>query len=513
MIKKTIKKIIAVGLTTILLGTLMIGCGSSTSKSLDVSDPSKLEEVKLKMYLIGDKPKDFDVVYGKVNEIMKEKINATLDVSFLPWSDMTTKYQLLFQSGESFDMIFTAASWGYYSQVATKNGFYELTDDMLKKYAPNIYENEPKDAWKQAKINGKNYMIPSDQEEYGTRIFGARGDLMKKYGIEKIENYDQLEAYMDAVSKDTSSGVKVIANGGGQNLQYPYMMEKYGFGGISGAPLPSIGFDVNDQSGNIFAYVDTPEYKEYATKMKEFADKGYWASDSISSKATRDDDFVAGKTALMIWNIGSVADRVQRMNKSNPEWDAQVIDQTKGTNRLINTYTNNGMAINANAKNPERSLMALDLLRYDKDIYELTWYGVEGTHWQADGDKQYKTLDATENFPVGNVCPWGWYSQKEHRKPSDQPAIVQETIDKWKSDYTVTNPLAAFSFDDSKLKNEMSAVGNVITQYGVPLDLGMVQDVDTGIKEYREKLSEAGFDKILEECKTQVKTYMEEYNK
>ena len=59
----------------------------------------------------------------------------------------------------------------------------------------------------------------------------------------------------------------------------------------------------------------------------------------------------------------------------------------------------------------------------------------------------------------------------------------------------------------------MSAVGNVITQYGVPLDLGMVQDVDAGIKQYREKLSEAGFDKILEECKTQSKKYMEEYNK
>ena len=125
IIKKTIKKIIAAGLTAVVAASLMVGCGSSSSKSADASDPSKLQEVKLKMYLIGDKPKDFDTVYGKVNEIMKKKINATLDVSFLPWSDMTTKYQLLFQSGENFDMIFTAAGWGYYSQVATKNGFYE----------------------------------------------------------------------------------------------------------------------------------------------------------------------------------------------------------------------------------------------------------------------------------------------------------------------------------------------------------------------------------------------------
>lgn len=511
MIKNTFKKMISVGLAAILAGSIMVGCGSSSSKSADASDPSKLKEVKLKMYLIGDKPKDFDTVYGKVNEKMKEKINATLDVSFLPWSDMATKYQLLFQSGEDFDLIFTAAGWGYYSQVATKNGFYEITDEMLQKYAPNTAKNEPKEAWKQAKVNGKIYMVPSDREEYGTNVYGVRGDLMKKYGIDKIKNYDDLEKYMAAASKE--SGTKVIANGGGQNLQWPYMLEKNGFVSVNGAPTPSIGFKATDTSGEVFAFVDSPEYKEYATKMKQFAQSGYWASDSISSKATRDDDFKAGKTAMMVWNTGSVANAVQAMNKANPSWDAQVVDLSAGTKRTVQPYVNNGIAINAISKNPERALMAIDLLKNDKDINSLTWYGVEGTHWQADGDKKYKTLDASANFPATNVCPWGWYNTSLARTSSEQPAIVDEILSNWKKNDTVTNPLASFSFDDSKLKNEMAAVGNVITQYGVPIDLGMVDDVDAAIKQYRAKLTEAGFDKILEECKKQAKTYTEQYNK
>lgn len=511
MIKNTFKKMISVGLAAILAGSLMIGCGSSSSKSADASDPSKLKEVKLKMYLIGDKPKDFDTVYGKVNEKMKEKINATLDVSFLPWSDMATKYQLLFQSGEDFDLIFTAAGWGYYSQVATKNGFYEITDEMLQKYAPNTAKNEPKEAWKQAKVNGKIYMVPSDREEYGTNVYGVRGDLMKKFGIDKIKNYDDLEKYMAAASKE--SGTKVIANGGGQNLQWPYMLEKNGFVSVNGAPTPSIGFKATDTSGEVFAFVDSPEYKEYATKMKQFAQSGYWASDSISSKATRDDDFKAGKTAMMVWNTGSVANAVQAMNKANPSWDAQVVDLSAGTKRTVQPYVNNGIAINAISKNPERALMAIDLLKNDKDINSLTWYGVEGTHWQADGDKKYKTLDASANFPATNVCPWGWYNTSLARTSAEQPAIVDEILNNWKKNDTVTNPLASFSFDDSKLKNEMAAVGNVITQYGVPIDLGMVDDVDAAIKQYRAKLTEAGFDKILEECKKQAKTYTEQYNK
>ena len=58
-------------------------------------------------------------------------------------------------------------------------------------------------------------------------VFGVRGDLMKKYGIDKITSYDELEKYMDAVATgEKNSGIKVIANGGGQNLQWPYMIEK-----------------------------------------------------------------------------------------------------------------------------------------------------------------------------------------------------------------------------------------------------------------------------------------------
>ena len=75
--RKILKRMISVGLTTVIVGTLMMGCGSKANVGGANSDPSKLDPVTFKMYLIGDKPKDFDEVYGKVNEIMKEKINAT----------------------------------------------------------------------------------------------------------------------------------------------------------------------------------------------------------------------------------------------------------------------------------------------------------------------------------------------------------------------------------------------------------------------------------------------------
>lgn len=319
---------------------------------------------------------------------------------------------------------------------------------------------------------------------------------------------------MDAVAKDESgNGIKVIANGGGQNLQWPYMIERYGFSTVSGAPTPSIGYDVNDTSGKVFAFVDTPEYMEYVTKMKEFADKGYWAADSISSQSTRDEDFVAGKTAIMTWNLSTVANRTVEMNAAHSEWNATLLDLSEGINRVVQPYTNNGIAINANSKNPERALMAIELLRYDEEINSLTWYGIEGKHWENSGEGEYTSLEGSEGFPAGEVCPWGWYTTQFARTSSTEPEIVQETLTKWNENYTVSNPLAAFAFDDSNVKNEMAAVGNVITQYGVPLDLGMVDDVEVGVKQFKEKLKQAGFDKILEECQKQATEFVNQYNK
>lgn len=46
----------------------------------------------------------------------------------------------------------------------------------------------------------------------------------------------------------------------------------------------------------------------------------------------------------------------------------------------------NGMRIFSKFKNPERALMALGLLRNDEEINDLFCYGVEGVHYQNNGD-------------------------------------------------------------------------------------------------------------------------------
>lgn len=223
--KKSIKKILASTLiATMAMGSLA-GCGGSktansgsaaksnqaaksaagtsaktSSAAAGAIDTS--EHVDLKMYLIGERTPDFDEVYDKINEKLNEKVNASLSVDFLSWGEHDTKYSLLFSSQEDFDLIFTASSWCHYEQVAALGGFYPLSEDFIQTYAPDIWKTVPEVAWDQAKINGNIYMVPNYQNEFGADVYAIRGDLMEKYGISDITNWDDIKKFYLACAKD-----------------------------------------------------------------------------------------------------------------------------------------------------------------------------------------------------------------------------------------------------------------------------------------------------------------------
>ncbi|UKS30439.1 DUF3502 domain-containing protein [Paenibacillus sp. HWE-109] len=67
----------------------------------------------------------------------------------------------------------------------------------------------------------------------------------------------------------------------------------------------------------------------------------------------------------------------------------------------------------------------------------------------------------------------GWNSLNE-RLDSTVAAETQKFTEDWKKSVTVNHPLETFTFDDSKVKNEVTAVSNVMDSYGKPLFYGVV---------------------------------------
>ena len=135
--------------------------------------PDISEEVTLVMYLIGDRPADNDEVFAKINERLKAEINATIDVKFMSWGEYEQKYPLIFASGEDWDIIYTA-DWCFYNAQATKQGFYEITQEALETYAPMSAETMYPEAWEQAKVDDKVYMLPMNYKEITAYVYMVR---------------------------------------------------------------------------------------------------------------------------------------------------------------------------------------------------------------------------------------------------------------------------------------------------------------------------------------------------
>ena len=496
---KNIKKLLSLISCILIISIILAGCTGNPRNAAGGNG----EPVKIKMYLLGDKPQNYNEIYDKVNEIMKEKIGAYLDIEYISWADQDKKYSLIFAANEDFDLVYSA-NWSYYTQQAAKNSFLELTDELLKKNNPTSYAEIPQVAWEQAKVNGKVYMIPITGVEFGTHTMGIRGDLREKYNLPPVTSLETLEDYMSAVAKNETTitpwcalSTRSIA------LMTP---NEWDYAGNVGEEI-MIGYKINDNSGQIFSIVDTPEYEAYVKRMKTWFENGYWTSDVLST--ANSEGISKGRFAVQSHNILSTGNSLNFTETANPEFKVELCDISEGAKKLPLLYTNSGMSVHLTSKKVDKALSAVELLRNDKKLFDLTWYGIEGKHWNSVGDLEYSWLSddlpAEDQYYAG--CVWGWRNEKLWRTDVNMFGNSKETIQKWKDEDMVESMVQPFNFNSEKVKNEIAAVTNVYKQYGMPLEYGFVDPAD-GLKGYKEKLSQAGLDKIITEMQNQLNEYL-----
>lgn len=521
--KKKVKQVLSLALGTALTAGMLTGCGSGKSSEQTPADTGAAdgtvaaaaaadtsEHVDLKMYLLGDRTPDFDEVYGKINEILEEKLNCSISVDFLSWGEHDTKYSLLFSSQEEFDLIFTASSWGHYEQTVALGGFEPLSEEFIQTYAPDIWKVVPEMAWEQARIDGTIYMVPNYVNEFGQDIIAVRGDLLDKFGMTDITSWDDLKKFYLACAE---SGDGIYASQGGPWYQY---FQGKGMSTLGGAPKSGelVLYNTQDPTDtNLYYILDWDGFDDYCRQAKEMADAGCWSRDVLNSNDERQAGLLTGRTAGMIWNMGSCQTFAKQANAENEDWNVTLCDPVSDMKKEVQPYINNGVAINVNSKNKERAMMVLNEFYTNPDVYDLAMLGVEGKHWEAVGDDQYKVLDET-NYGVNNNCNWGWNNADitrkefvENRTPLDDTFEAMQA--KWEENVKEEHVLDGFNFDNSKVSSQVAAVeANIVTYYD-PLVNGLVDDVDASLDQFRQALETAGILEIMDELQRQVTEYVE----
>lgn len=490
-------------MAVILAVGCLAGCENvqtpSGSQSQSAS-PDTSKFVKLSMYCIGDQggPYAKDVL-SNFNKMLKDEINAELEPIMVSWADYKQKFPVVMASGEKFDMMFSA-NWILFDSEAPKGAYFPL-NALLPIYAPKTYAQFPKEAWEQCSVDGKIYLFPKYGKEFTSNQILIREDLRKKYNLPEIKSFDDLGKYMEGIKKNEPELIPYNVSAS-VNMLETWKQTLDWAGDIGGRTSVTYKFG---EPANIFSHVFTDEYEAFVKRQREWYNKGYWSSTVLSDKTNVNEAFKAGLSAVAINNIPTLANNVIVTDEKGFESKAYSLDAGTKIERFL--YKQNGTAINVNSQNPERSVMMLEYLNQNTDAYDALTYGILDKTYTltADGKTNPPKDIPSADLALLNIS-MGIGNPQVLREAANFPKDLSKMANEFDK-VAITADLASFVFKPDKVSAELAALTNVYTQYQLPLNWGVV-DPATGLKELRDKMKEAGIDKVIEEVKAQVAQYL-----
>ena len=366
----------------------------------------------------------YDEMMAELNKILTEKCNAELQTYFISWTDYLSNYNLtLAQMDGTVDLVGTASDW-LDAWPNSKNGaFLELSEDMLKTYAPKTYASVPAENWELCKYDGEIYLIPEDNyAQWTNHGFIYRLDWAKAAGLaDGVKSWEDLTTYFKYV-KETYPDIIPWDSDGTQYAQMAggWIASHSNYVPIDGINSAAMWGGTRDDLYTVYSpYVtDTDSLVEFAKMMKEWDEIGVWQTDVLNNtSSTNRDDYRIGKVAAEQHHTQTWTDLVSHTpantiydDDPNAETGFFYFGQETGNVTAL-SITHGAMAISAGSKNPERALMVYDLLRNDPECYKLFCYGIEGVSYEVTDDGLRTTPEGynqdTDNINGTTNYWWG----------------------------------------------------------------------------------------------------------
>ena len=450
---KNWKKYALASASVIALGATLAACGSLTGnnkKSATTEDGKPI----IKMYQIGDKPDNLDVLLKNANKIIEKKVGAKLDIQYLGWGDYAQKMNVIISSGENYDIAFA----NNYVINAQKGAYADLTE-LYKKEGKDLYKALDPAYIKGNTVNGKIYAVPVAANVASSQNFAFNGPLLEKYGIDvsNVKDYASLEPVLKAI-KEKDPNVVPFA----MNKSYGGPSDDFDYVAVDGLPF------VVDLKGDTTKIVD-----RYTIPREETVGPADYGNSLLTRVANRKIE---------------IKPFTELYKKNN-------------TTQVANFVISN------NSKNKEKAMEVLNLLSTDPELLNGLVYGPEGKNWEKVPGKEnrVKVLDGYN----GNTHMSGWNTGNNWILYINEN-VTDEQIAQSKKDLETAkeSPALGFIFNTDKVKSEITALTNTLNQFAGAINTGTV-DPEVEVPKMLEKLkSEGAYQKVLDEMQKQYDKFL-----
>lgn len=470
------------------LGLMACACGSSAPST---ASQTREAPVHLNYLTIGTPDEDLALVNEKLNELLREKINVTVDYVKVDWGEYESHLAALIDSGKPFDVAFATN----YTLNARKGAFLPL-NELLRTIGRETYQVVHPTFWEGVAIDGVIYGVPTNKELAVLDQWMYPKELIDKYEID-ISQYRTLESLaplFEMISEREPEYLVMELDRDSHNFfslyGYEYVVEK---------TLPLVLRSL-DEELVIYSAFELEECRDFLRILREYYLAGYINQDAALYRGS---SLSYGKKVFL--RIASGGPYPESAWSQLRGYDVVAMPVTDAV--VTTEATRAGvMSVSATTKHPEACMAFLNCINTDAQVRNLLNYGIEGVHYTLSSEGQVIS-ESPRRYTGVQYTQGNWFILHT------QGGAVAEPLDKWEQ-YEAYNESAknsqalGFTPDLAAYSQQVKDIAAVWETYYPSLMTGSV-DVDVYLPMFVRELNEAGLAEVREGLQTQLEAWVE----
>lgn len=456
--KKSLKKLLACGMTLSMAVSMLAGCGSNTGSSTPTNTSGSTSASQT---MDGSKPIEISLSYSDnatlpfkedwltIQEVQR-RTNSKLKFEVIPIADYNTKVSLMLNTGENTtDVILYQGTKGENASLALNGALVPISD--YSEWTPNfnklVEEFGLQEDLDQVRLkDGKYYYLPSlfDTPFYDGGLI-MREDFLKENNLEQPKTYEDLYNILKLYKEKNPDSYPLTVLVGPRVL-YRMTMPAWGIslGKNSSSGSYTLSWDYDKQE--YFPGAISEQYKEYLKffsklyaeglldpEMAEPIDGDKWTQKMASGSAVA--------TFAYYDQIGGVeaASKIDGLKLQM----YPALEGPAGAHHQPKSRTGAGIMFpSKTAQRPdfEQVVRTVDEIFFSEENAKLWCLGVEGETYTMDGDN-IVYADSIQNSPDGiykhmqlaygcgsDVTQMVWVNSREMTKYDENYAEINKTV-------------------------------------------------------------------------------------
>jgi putative aldouronate transport system substrate-binding protein len=348
-------------------------------------------------------------------------------------------------------------------------------------------------------VDGHTYGVPSLRDMARSYGLLMRKDLVEKYNIDldSLKTLEALDRMFATVKAGEPAMYMLYAPGNWHGIVFQLFHDRDPLGDDLGVLMNRGQGDLKVE--NLYA---TADYARYVRKIREWYLKGYIPQDAITTPD-------GGNTMIKNGTLFAVGANLKPgyAGEVGMTMDYELVQRDYVTPyATTRTVTSLMWTLPVTGKTPEKAVDALSLLYTDADFINLIDFGIEGKHYVKmpgyDNMITYPSGVNADNTGWDMFAGWIFGDQLKSYVWEGNPPDLYQQLDAFNKNALISKAMG-FEYDSSPVKTAVASVTNVVSEYRLSLEYGVV-DPETALPRFIKAMEDAGIREIITEKQRQL---------